>query len=206
MKTMLIAAAALTGAAAGMATTATAAAGQATAAPAMNASDTTYMQMAHSSDMFEVESSRLALQMSTNQEVRAYAQMMVDDHTRMMNEMMSTGAGPANMPMQMTPQHTAMLERVRTASPADFDMIYKREQMMAHQEAVALHRTYAGEGQNPMLKAMAARAVPMVEAHLARAQSLPEIAAGTTMPPASARPYEAPAPTPTSIRRRGERG
>ena len=204
MKTLMIAVAALTGAAA--TTTATAAFAQATAAPGMALNDTTYMQMAHSSDMFEVESSRLALQMSSNQEVRAFAQMMVDDHTRMMNEMMSMGAGQANMPMQMMPQHAAMLERIRAASPAEFDMMYKREQMMAHQEAVALHRSYAEQGQNPALKAMAARAVPMVEAHLARAQALPEMAAGTNMAPASAQPYDAPSPTPTSIRRRGERG
>src|SRR3712207_2371625 len=35
-----------------------------------------YMQMAASSDMFEIESSRLALQMSRNQAVRSFAQMI----------------------------------------------------------------------------------------------------------------------------------
>ncbi|MDP9413752.1 MAG: DUF4142 domain-containing protein [Pseudomonadota bacterium] len=46
------------------------------------------MEMAHSGDMFEIESSQLALQMSRNEGVRSFAQMMVTEHTRMMNEMM----------------------------------------------------------------------------------------------------------------------
>ncbi len=60
---------------------------------AMPTTASAYMEMAHSSDMFEIESSRMALQMSRNQAVRSFAQMMVNDHTRMMNEMMAM-AGP----------------------------------------------------------------------------------------------------------------
>jgi putative membrane protein len=134
-----------------------------------------YMEMAHSSDMFEVESSRMALQMSRSQPVRAFAQMMVTDHTRMMNEMMAM-AGPMGMnmaSMPMMPKHAAMLQRLQGASAADFDMMYKREQMMAHEEAVMMHRTYAQNGDNAALRAMAARAVPMVTAHLARTRALP---------------------------------
>ncbi len=134
-----------------------------------------YMEMAHSSDMFEIESSRMALQMSRSEAVRGFAQMMVNDHTRMMNEMMAM-AGPMGMnmaSMPMMPKHMAMLERLRGSSAADFDMMYKREQMMAHEEAVMMHRTYAKSGDNPKLRTMAAKAVPMVTAHLARARTLP---------------------------------
>ena len=149
--------------------------GGAMAASAMPTQASAYMQMAHSSDMFEVESRRMALQMSRSDAVRSFAQMMVGDHTRMMNEMMAMaapmGMNMASMPMM--PKHMAMLERLRAASGAEFDMMYKREQMMAHQEAVALHSNYARRGDNPALRAMAARAVPMVTNHLARVRTLP---------------------------------
>ena len=142
---------------------------------AMPTQSAAYMEMAHSSDMFEIESSRMALQMSRNEAVRSFAQMMIADHTRMMNEMMAM-AGPmgVNMgSMPMTPKHMAMLERLRGASAANFDMMYKREQVMAHEEALMLHRTYAKGGDNPALRAMAAKAVPMVAADLTRARGLP---------------------------------
>ena len=142
---------------------------------AMPTTASAYMEMAHSSDMFEVQSSQLALQMSRNPAVRSFAQMMINDHTRMMNEMMAM-AGPMGMnmaSMPMMPKHSAMLQRLRSASAANFDMMYKREQVMAHQEALMMHRTYAARGENPALKATAARAAPMIEMHLSRARALP---------------------------------
>ena len=142
---------------------------------AMPITASAYMEMAHSSDMFEIESSQHALQMSRNPAVRSFAQMMVNDHTRMMNEMMAmapaTGMNMASMPMMG--RHMEMMQRLRAASAADFDMMYKREQMMAHEEALMMHRTYAARGDNPALKAMAARAVPMIQMHMSRVRALP---------------------------------
>ena len=142
---------------------------------AMPTTASAYTEMAHSSDMFEIESSQLALQMPRNPAIRSFAQMMINDHTRMMNEMMAM-AGPMGMnmaSMPMMPKHSAMLQRLRSASAGNFDMMYKREQIMAHQEALMMHRTYAARGDNPALKAMAARAAPMIEMHLSRARALP---------------------------------
>jgi putative membrane protein len=145
------------------------------AAPmAMPTSAAAYMKMAHSGDMFEVGSSQLALQMSRNPAVRSYAQMMINDHTRMMQAMMAMAPGMSmNMSsMPMMPHHMAMMQRLRT-SGGSFDMMYKREQMMAHREALMLHRTYSARGDNPSLRAMAARAVPVVQMHMSRAAALP---------------------------------
>ncbi len=134
-----------------------------------------YMKMAHSSDMFEIESSRLALQMSRNDRIRSFAQMMVDDHTRMMNQMMAMapGMGMSMAGVQMMPHHMQMLQALRASSGASFDMMYKRDQMMAHREASMLHRNYAARGDNAALRAMAARAVAPIEMHLRRVQALP---------------------------------
>ncbi len=142
---------------------------------AMPTTAAAYMKMAHSSDMFEIESSQMALQMSRNDAVRSFAQMMVNDHTQMMNQMMAMapGMGMDMASMPMMPHHTEMLQRLRGATAANFDMMYKREQMMAHEEALMMHRTYAARGDNPALKAMAARAVPMIEMHMSRARALP---------------------------------
>ena len=134
-----------------------------------------YMKMAHSSDMFEIESSQMALQMSQNEAVRSFAQMMVNDHSRMMNQMMAMAPGMSMdmSSMPMMPHHAEMLQRLRGASAANFDMMYKREQMMAHEEALMMHRTYAARGDNAALRAMAAKAVPMIQMHLTRARGLP---------------------------------
>lgn len=161
-----------------------------------------YMAMAASSDMFEIESSRLAMQMSRSPLVRQFAQRMIADHTRMSQDMisMAQNMGLPMPPMQMMPRHAEMMQRLASATPVDFDMAYRREQIMAHEEALMLHRTFADRGDNASLRAMAGRAVPMVEMHLGQAQGLPDFAAPImSQPPAYTPPAD-------QTRRRGERG
>ena len=150
-----------------------------------------YMRMAASSDLFEVESSRLALARAQSPAHRQFAQMMINDHTRTTQELMAAAQtlGVAPPPPAMLPHHAAMLERLRAAGPTDFDRAYKTEQLVAHQEALTLHRNYADQGDAEPLRAVAARAVPIIEMHYGHAQSLSDYA---------------PAPAPLS--RAGERG
>lgn len=144
-----------------------------------------YMRMAASADLFEIQSSQLALQMSQNPMVRQFAQMMVADHTRTSSEMMgiaqSLGLPPP--PQMLAPHHQQMLDGLRATSPAEFDSAYKQAQIMAHQEALTLHRNYAQQGDVPQLRDFAARVVPAVEMHYNQAQMLPESAPMPMQPP-----------------------
>ncbi len=142
-----------------------------------------YMGMAASGDMFEIESSRIALQRSQNPAVRGFAQMMIDHHSRTTSEMMATAQRvnlPPPPPGMLPPQRDA-LERVRAAG-MDFDSVYKREQIMGHQMALDLHRNYAAQGDLPPFREFAGRTVPVIEEHLGRAQSLPEYAPPSQAP------------------------
>jgi putative membrane protein len=143
-----------------------------------------YMQMAASSDLFEIQSSQLALQMSQNAGVRAFAQMLVADHTRMSNEMRlaAATAGLPTPPPALLPHHAQMLDQLRAAPAGGFDAAYRDVQVMAHQEALTLHQNYANGGDNPALRAVAGRAVPVVQGHLSQAQTLAAPAATGTTP------------------------
>lgn len=192
MKAVLVAIGAV-GLMAGCASTTEEVAPAAYADPMSPLSAAGYMSMAASSDLFEIESSRLALQRSQNATVRAFAQTMIDHHGRTSAEMMSIAqqAGMNPPPPQMLPAQLATLERVRAAAPGDFDATYKREQVAGHQEALNLHRTYAAQGDLAPFRDFATRTVPIIEGHLAQAEALPEYA---------------PPPPPPAPARAGERG
>ncbi len=132
-------------------------------AMAMSASARSYMAMAHSSNLFEIQSSQLALQISRDQLVRTFAQRMINDHSRMMEEMMPMHRDPN---MGMMPQHMAMMQRLRSAPAGSFDRMYHQEQTVAHQQALNLHRTHAARGDSQVLRAMAARSVSVIQTHL----------------------------------------
>ena len=135
-----------------------------------------FVPMAASSDSFEINSSRLALERSTNNGVRTYAQMMIRDHTNTTAQL-SAAARAAGVtpppPGTMLPLHQTMFDRLQGAgSGAGFDRAYWREQVTSHQAALNLHSNYATDGDTPALRQVASAATPIVRMHLEQAQQM----------------------------------
>ncbi len=139
-------------------------------AAAMNMSDLSasqYVEMAASSDMFEIESSKVAAQKAQSDDVKSFAGHMVSDHSATTKDLMAAAkAEGIEMPKAMMPKHMAMVEDLMATDAAGFDAAYIRAQTMAHEEAVALHTAYSKTGKDAALKAVAAKAVPIVTEHL----------------------------------------
>jgi putative membrane protein len=157
-----------------------------------------YLSTAASGDQFEIQSSQLAMQRSTNAAVRSLAQMLITDHGRMSQQMIAAAqaAGLTPPPPTLLPEHAQMLQQLQAAPAGSFDMSYRTLQVAAHQQALQLHQNYAASGDNAALRTVAAGAVPVIQQHLNMAQSL-QVAA--PLPPTPPPAYEPPA-------RPGERG
>lgn len=131
------------------------------------ASASDFVTMAGSSNLLEVESSRLAMRRSRDAEVRRFAQRMIRDHSmagrRMMAALRRAGL-PASAPV-MSSRHRAMLDQLEATSPNEFDAAYITLQTQAHDEAVALFSAYSQRGDNPALTAFASETLPTLEMH-----------------------------------------
>lgn len=143
----------------------------------------TYMSMAAGGDQFEIQSSQIALAKASSADVRNFAQMLINDHTLMSSKLMAAASASglgAPAPM-LTPDQQRMLNELQ-AAPAgfSFDQLFLRDQVMAHEMALALHSNYASAGDNPALRAVAAGAVPVIQTHLTTALQL-QIASGAMM-------------------------
>jgi putative membrane protein len=75
-------------------------------------------------------------------------------------------------------QHTALLQQLQGASGAEFDRLYIRQQISAHQQAVDLFSNYSRSGDNPLLKQWAAKTLPDLQEHLQLAQKLQQSTQG----------------------------
>jgi putative membrane protein len=161
-----------------------------------------YMAMAASSDQFEIQSSQLALQVSTNPAVQGYGRMLIAHHqattANLIQAAQSAGLPPP--PPTLLPMHQTMLDQLRAAGtgPA-FDQAYKTIQIPAHEQALALHTNYASGGDVPALRQVAAAAAPIVQQHLVGAQNLNVMAMQQMQQPMEQAPATAPV-------RSGERG
>jgi putative membrane protein len=135
---------------------------------------TAYVRMAAASDLFEIQSSQLALQRAQTPAVKQYAQMLLTHHTQTTQQLMAAAAAAGLPPItpQLMPMQVAMLERLQRESGSDFDRVFIREQVPAHEMALALHDNYAMSGDTPALRQVAATARPLVEQHLMQARQM----------------------------------
>jgi putative membrane protein len=131
-----------------------------------------FVPMAVSSNLLEIESSRLALQRARDPQVRRFAQQMIRDHN-LASRRMATVVRRAGLPMPqpaLIPRHQQMLATVQAAP--DFDAAYVGAQIAAHQEAVALFSSYGSNGDVAPLAAFARQTEPTLQMHLDHAQAL----------------------------------
>ncbi|MET0248669.1 MAG: DUF4142 domain-containing protein [Sphingobium sp.] len=145
-------------------------------APLTGVSATDYVKLAADADMYEIQSSRLALTRSKRADVKSYAREMISDHTLTSKSLIAalknkdrTIAAPST---RLSSDNAAKIELLKKAPKASFDDLYLQQQAQAHQTAWALHKGYATEGTDPALKQVAATAVPVIERHLGHAKQL----------------------------------
>ena len=134
-----------------------------------------YVQKAAMSDLFEIESSKLALERTQNPDVKAFAQRMIDDHTQSTEKLqglLQTASIGATPPAAFDRAHQRLLERLRNASTARFDRLYMRIQVKGHQDALKVQEGYARRGDNDQLRSFAGEASPMVQDHLSQARQI----------------------------------
>jgi putative membrane protein len=132
-----------------------------------------YVEMAAASDLYEIQSSQLALSRARSSELRTFAQMLIDHHTATTRQLTAaaTAAGTPPSPSLM-PMQAEMIAELQGANGAAFDRLFIQQQVKAHQMALALHSNYASNGDTPALRTVAAAATPIVRQHLERARAM----------------------------------
>jgi putative membrane protein len=127
------------------------------------------------SDMYEVEAGKIAAQRSSNPDVKAFATKMVAAHTATIDKLKSILSGMKNQPAapaHLDDRRQGLIDDLRGAKAADFDMRYMSQQVDAHKEALILMKGYAKDGDNSDVKMFAADTTPKIQDHLHMAQKI----------------------------------
>ncbi len=133
----------------------------------------TYVMKAGASDLFETESSKLVTD-SADPKVASFANMMITDHAKSTADVTTAAQADGLPPMtpKLTPKQTAMIDSLKRTTGKKRDLLYKKDQIAAHQETLAFQKEYAMSGDKPNLKAAAGKIVPVVEQHLATVKDM----------------------------------
>jgi predicted outer membrane protein len=129
----------------------------------------TFVNQAAVSNMFEIESSRLAQDKSQNQRVQQFANRMVRDHSsaadRLKQAAQQTQGQKLTVPGKVDDEHQQKLERLRGLEGRRFDRTYVRMQVQGHDRAVDLFRRYSNAGTDGELREFAEQTLPTLLEH-----------------------------------------
>ena len=118
--------------------------------------------------MSEVAISQLGVQKATDPELKKFSQEMVEAHTKMNNELMELASKKQiALPRTVDPKSQFCAQSLAGLSGEKFDRCYAKAQAVAHMEAVSAFEAEAERGQDPEVKALAAKALPHIKEHLA---------------------------------------
>lgn len=141
---------------------------------ALAADGENFVDEASAKGMAEIETARMALDKGTSEDVKSFAQKMIDDHTKS-NQKLAELAGQ-HEDLEISDEATlmdkakAMILKLRDGE--NFDQAYANNQVVAHEQTIELYREYVEDGENAQLKEFAESTLPKLEEHLKHAQEL----------------------------------
>ena len=143
--------------------------------------DQMFAEKASMGGMAEVEAGKIALQKSSNEKVKAFAQRLVADHTKAGEELKAVAAQEGiTVPTQIDAKHQADLDHLKSLSADQFDAAFKEHMIKDHKNDIAMFEKEAASGQTALDK-FAGKTLPTLKEHLKMAEDLPgKSAAGSS--------------------------
>lgn len=142
-----------------------------TQAASMNPQD--FANTAAMSNMFEIQSSQLALKQTQNKDVLDFANKMIADHTKAGQDMQAAAEKQqVTVPTQLDQTHQQQLQQLQGLKDQQFDQAYIQMQLAGHQQAVQLFQQYSQSGPDGDLKTFATQTLPTLQSHLDMIQKL----------------------------------
>jgi predicted outer membrane protein len=121
----------------------------------------------------EIIASQLALRLASNNEVKAYAQRMINEHTAP-NRQLQTQAQQAGraLPTELGPEHLLAVAALATRSGQEFDQGYMELNVRVHERDVRAATTASQQTEDALANTAAQAALPILNEHLAAARTL----------------------------------
>src|SRR5262249_45167513 len=114
---------------------------------------------------------KLAIKKGGSQEVKAFGQRMIDDHSKVGDELKAI-AGRKSIPWPAGPDAKAqsLYDKLSTLNGEAFDREYVSAMISGHKAVVMELQTESKSGKDPEVKEWAVKTLPAVESHLNQAE------------------------------------
>jgi len=133
----------------------------------MAVNDSLFAMAAADGGLSEVTLAELGAQKATDPQLKSFSQQMIAEHTKMNSELTALAArkGMA-LPRTVSVGHQFCAQSLAGLSGEEFDRCYAKAQAVLHMDSVAKFEAEAERGQDPDVRALAAKALPHIKDHL----------------------------------------
>jgi len=123
--------------------------------------------------MTEIELGQLALKRSSNQQVKNFANQLINDHSKANQEVGDLASlKQATLPNALSTEQQAIYNRLQSLSGSAFDREFLKVNIKAHQDTIDSFQEQATYGPDMDVRAMADKTLPTLKMHLQMAQGL----------------------------------
>ncbi|GAC1427662.1 MAG: hypothetical protein NVSMB62_25590 [Acidobacteriaceae bacterium] len=140
---------------------------------AASAGDKKFVMKALQGGMAEVKLGQLATEKASSQEVKDFGQKMVDDHTKLGDQMKSVAAQiGVTVPSDVSAKDKALMTKLQGLSGAAFDKAYINAMVADHKEDDKEFKMEETGGKNSQVKDAATQGESLIAGHLQMAMDL----------------------------------
>lgn len=152
-------------------TSATSTAATSTAASSLSSDDTTFVNNAAVGGMAEVSLGQMASSKATNPDVKAFANRMVTDHTRVNDELKQLAQSKGvTLPADVDQASKDAADKLSKTSGKEFDKAYMEAMVKGHEQVAKDFEKESKDAKDPDLKAWVTKTLPAIQDHLKMAK------------------------------------
>lgn len=149
-----------------------------------DSTDQDFLTSAANSNQFEIALGTQAVKQSENKDIKRYGQMLIDDHTTVLEELKEVAiAKKLMMPGAMEEREASMLKALSGLSGTEFDQAFKEIAINTHEYAIVLFEKAAHTLNDTEFRMWASQKIPSLRSHLEQAKALQIEVRSNTLPP-----------------------
>lgn len=137
----------------------------------LSRADKQFVDMIATADMTEAHEGQVAENHATRADVKDFAKTLVQDHTQAYEQLTELAAKDGiSIPKGINVARNSEIQQLTRLKGVRFDQQFDRDEIADHQRVLASVKREAAQGQDPDVKAYAAKMIPVLEKHLSLAQ------------------------------------
>lgn len=134
--------------------------------------DAQYLQRLAEVDLAEVQMGKLAQEKASSEEVKDFAEHMVDDHGKALDESRDLAKQQGvDLPSSPSKKHQAEMKKLQSKSGAAFDRAYMQAMVKGHREALKMAQRAAKNADASEIKDAARKHAEKISEHLDKAKT-----------------------------------